>query len=303
MTVKHARLPIAPPATLPAVADPAITKECGSGSPDDDGFNMDPRDVIELIRNVPNIGDRGGRSFAATTVFDVAELYDVLSARLPKDRDKDGDGADDLDELFVAHGFHEDLTDLKRYTRGERLGLTTHAPGTARTPRYSVEIPADTLVHFTAPENAVMAVFSSGGRPYAVRPDADGRIPVHVPSVETKGRAIVVTYATGYRPHTTVIDATSFWAQAAKHDGPFLKVVADMRPTASTTESAAPTSASPSAEPAEPTSAATAPNPDEPGGPMPLAAGGAGLVVALIAGAAVWLRRRSANGPGAVPVK
>jgi len=86
-----------------------------------------------------------------------------------------------------------------------------------------------------------MTVFSTAGVPYQVEPDANGRIPVLVPSAETKGRAVVVTQAEGYRPHVTVIESKSFWQQAAGHDEPFLTVPAALeREGASAQSSAAP---------------------------------------------------------------
>ncbi|HET9655885.1 MAG TPA: carboxypeptidase-like regulatory domain-containing protein [Kineosporiaceae bacterium] len=199
----------------------------GTGRQDDDPFALSPRRVLELITSPPDIGTRGGRTKHSSVVFDVAELHSVLRANLP---------AKDVDALFVAHGFHENLRNENTYVKGAAIGRTTHPPFDPRTrPRYDPEItPARWVTVNTQGRQATVIVFPEDGTPYATTPDAAGRVPVMVPG-SLDSRVGVLTLAAGSQPAVDVIESATFWPEAARHDGAFLTLQPTLEPLAATT--------------------------------------------------------------------
>lgn len=207
----------------------------GTGRQDDDPFAMPARNVIRLITGPPNAGTRGDRVNRSAVVFDMAELHSVMLRRLGRAR------AADVDALFVAHGFHENLKNANRYVRGAAVGMTTHEPFDPDfDPRYDTPVlPARYVTVDTGGRKATVLVFPKNGLPYGVTPDASGRVPVMIPG-SLDSRAAVVTLAEGTRPAVTVIEGKSFWPKAAAQDAPFLTIQPELVPTATATPASRP---------------------------------------------------------------
>ncbi len=195
----------------------------GVGGGDDDPFTMSPRAVIGLITDPPNIGTRGGRTDRSSMIFDLDELHAVLRSRLARPKE--------VDALFIAHGFHENLQNRNRYIEGAAVGMTTHPPFDADLdPRHQAQIlPAQFVEVDTRGAQATVVVFPQNGVPYSATPDAHHRVPVMIPG-SLDSRAAVVTLVKGSVPAVTVIEGRTFWPQAAQHDGPFLVIQPKLQP-------------------------------------------------------------------------
>lgn len=197
------------------------------GGRDDDPLTMSARTVLEHITDPPNLGTRGGRKDGSSMVFDMSELHSVLRAKL--------DRPDDVDALFVAHGFHENLKNSDKYVDGATVGMTTHLPFKPDVdPRYNTRIlPTRSVAVDTGGVDATVVVFPQGGVPYATTPDASHRVPVMIPGA-LDSRTAVVTLAQGRSPAVTVIEGSTFWPEAAKHDGSFLTIQPKLEPVSAT---------------------------------------------------------------------
>jgi len=57
-------------------------------------------------------------------VYDVTDLHAALSARFSGDRDHNG--IDDVDQIFIAHGLFADLNGNRLHDVGEAVGPTSH---------------------------------------------------------------------------------------------------------------------------------------------------------------------------------
>jgi hypothetical protein len=203
-----------------------------AGRKDDDPFTISPRNVVRLITGPPDIGTRGKRKNGASVVFDMAELHSVLRSKTPR--------PGDVDALFIAHGFHENLGTLENrdtYLAGAAVGVTTHPPfDPVFDPRYSTQILPEQYVKVdTGALRATVVVFPQNGVPYAATPDTSQRVPVLIPG-SRDSRAAVVTLADGARPTVTVIEGKTFWPEAARNDGrPFLTIQPKIVRVAATT--------------------------------------------------------------------
>jgi hypothetical protein len=193
-----------------------------AGERDDDSFTESPATVMRLISDPPDIGTRGGRRDGSTVVFDVAELHSLLRSKLRRPKD--------VDDLFIAHGFHENLENRNVHVAAAAVGLTTHLPfDPVVDPRYDARIlPAQYVEVDTGGMAATVVVFPQHGVPYAAVPDGEGRVPVTIPGA-LDSRAALVTLADGHAPAVSVIEGRTFWPEAVKHDRPFLVIEPELR--------------------------------------------------------------------------
>jgi len=174
--------------------------------------------------------------------FDVSDLYRALSKEFGG-QDRDGNGMEDVDQVFVAHGFFADDNGDRSYGLRDIIGDTSHPAFwdfPAFQPRYEMPplpagmaaidaggVEAAVLVHVAFP-----APNEYRGYSYVTTPDANGRVYVAMPPPETDATATLVTLADGYLPAIAGrVEAADFWTQAEEHDGePFLAFSVKMQP-------------------------------------------------------------------------
>ncbi|MCA9706743.1 MAG: hypothetical protein KDK70_12905, partial [Myxococcales bacterium] len=160
-------------------------------------------------------------------------------------KDADGDGRDDIDQLFVAHGLFADLDGDRQHDPGEALGMTSH-PGRAvevdgapqawpaLVPRHRLTLPPalHMQVDVEPPEATVLVVVGGsawGG--YLARPGAGGALAVIPPPAGDGHRVSVVALATDRRPTALwSADATALLADLETHGKPYLAVQATLPP-------------------------------------------------------------------------
>lgn len=180
---------------------------------------------------------RGERPDANGRLLDVLDLYTALRGRFAQDRD--GDGLDDIDALFIAHGLFADLDGNREHDPSEALGLTSHPgrtlviDGKEQTwpdllPRYRLELPPMLRIHVkTEPADAALAVLVSGSAwgGYAVAPTADGWIRMVPPPAIPGASASLLAISPDHRP--TVVwhqDAGPLLAELEHHAEPFWNI-------------------------------------------------------------------------------
>jgi hypothetical protein len=224
-----------------------------AGATDDDPLQLDPSLVWAAIAEF-----RSQHPESNGRLYGVDDLYHALRGRFGE-QDRDGDGVDDIDALFLAHGLFADLDGDREHDPGEALGLTSH-PGRALTvdgrperwpdlvPRHRLALPPALRMQLELePASAAIAVLVSGSAwgGYVATPDAEGSIRLIPPPAREGATVSVVAMAPGHR--ATVLwhgDALALLAELEGHERPFLRAQARL-PSGSGTEAAA------TAEPAD----------------------------------------------------
>jgi len=187
----------------------------GTTSTDDDPVDLD---LAELWDAIVVYGST--QADANGYLFDVADLYGAIRARFDG-RDADRNGMDDVDQVFVAHGFFADPDGDRSWRHGDPIGRSDNAgqgafPG--RSPRRDLEPFPGARVRVDAGGVGVgvLVTVSFPDRPgygFLVRPDADGRVAVIPPPPGSGGNASLTVLADGYLPALAgVIEADTFWA-------------------------------------------------------------------------------------------
>lgn len=210
-------------------------------------------------------------------MFDIADLHTAFSAEFGG-RDADGNGMDDIDQLFIAHGFFADSDGDRSYNK-EVPGRTDHpARGSyaAMEPRRAIEPAAATLMTVdTGGVDAALVVqtwlpeaVSGENYSYIAERNGDGQYQVAVPPEGHGAKVIIGVLADGHEPELlATIDADEFWANVLAGD--------DTAPSFSARLDSAG---------------------GKEGMSMALIGGG----IALLAGAALWaFRQRAISGDGA----
>jgi len=89
---------------------------------DDDPVNETLEDLVAVLRTYES-----AHPLAAGQVFDAVDLHAALSEAFGG-RDRDGDGRDDIDQIFIEHGFFADLEGLRpaTMTAGAQVAFTSH---------------------------------------------------------------------------------------------------------------------------------------------------------------------------------
>lgn len=221
------------------------------GATDDDAVEVDPPALWAAITEL-----RGTHPEANGHLFDVSDLYQALRGRFGA-QDRNRDGIDDIDALFLAHGLFADLDGDREHDPDEALGPTSHPgrtldvdgkpetwPELKPRPRLSLP-PALRMRVDVQPADAAIAVLVSGSAwgGYLATPDAEGFIRVIPPPAREGATVSVVAMAPGHRP--TVLwhaDALTWLAELEQHGTPYLEASAEL-PTGSGTEAATPAAA------------------------------------------------------------
>jgi len=185
---------------------------------DDDPVNLTLQEVFDTIVSYLSVQPESNGY-----PFDVADLYSAFSSAFGG-ADVDGNGMDDIDQVFVAHGFYAD-TDGDRSFRSEIPGGTDHPARRsweAMLPRRDVEpppstlmtvdtggIPAALVVQITFPEP-----HADQGYGYIAESDGEGRYRVAVPPEGHGATVTLAVLADGYEPALlATIDADAHWAE------------------------------------------------------------------------------------------
>jgi hypothetical protein len=201
---------------------------------DDDPVDLSLQDIWDTIVLYTSLQPESNGH-----LFDMADLYEAIRGRFGG-RDADGNGMDDIDQVFIAHGFFGDR-DGNRSFRGETPGWTDHLGRWGfpdYIPRRDVEpIPGamvevdtggvDARVHV---QIALPEPNQFHGYSYVAVPDDDGRVHVSMPPPEYGGTASLTALADGYLPAVVgVIETETFWEEAEEAAWePFLSFDVDM---------------------------------------------------------------------------
>lgn len=204
---------------------------------DDDPISVSVRELWDVIVAAPSTHPSGNGH-----IVDVSELYEALFAAFSGDRD--GDGQDDVNEIFVRHGYFADIAGglgNHAYDDGEDIGLSSYlGPGVSSgQPRQSSElievfranidtgaVPARALVQIVYGEP-----FEGRSHAYELTVDESGTIEVAVPPPDTAATVTVTLLADGHLPATVaVLDSADFWSRAeAAGFAPFLNFEAELQ--------------------------------------------------------------------------
>jgi hypothetical protein len=208
--------------------------------PDDDPFTVE---TAELWRTIAAFESTQAESNGR--LFDVADLHVALRARFGG-KDANGDGLDDVDGLFVAHGLFGDLDGDHAYDDGETIGRTGHPARTlevgstpttfeAAPERRRVPLPRGLVADVSAPNTVArwwVTTIAVGAPPRLTRPRVDeaGQVAI-VPPPEDDAAAIVLTADAD--EHIAAVAARWTAAQlhesALVHTAPALAVVVSLR--------------------------------------------------------------------------
>lgn len=201
-------------------------------APDDDPMTVAPAALWTAIAEL-----RSDKDASNGRLFDVSDLYLALRGRFGG-KDADGDGYDDVDQLFVAHGLFADLDGDRQRSPAEALGLTSHPGRTVEVdgqpqawpdlvPRHRLTLPpALTMKVQTEPADATIAVVIPGSAwgGYLAQPDDEGLVTLVPPPATDGGSISVIALAPGLRP--TVLlhrEAEPLLAEIEQHAAPYLK--------------------------------------------------------------------------------
>lgn len=231
------RLPIAVP---PGIAAGAIASAVwdGAGRPDDDPLQ------VELATLWASIVDfRSEQPESNGRLFDVADLHAALRPAFGG-RDRDGDGVDDVDQIFVAHGLFADTDGDHVHGPTEAIGRTAHPARTlevdgeattwpAQLQRRRVPVPAGLRVRVQSPEIAPRLFVQTtwptemgrdvelAGAPL----DAEGRVTLIAPPSGRGASVRLLADADEHRPAVVrAWDADVLHAVALEHTEPTLAV-------------------------------------------------------------------------------
>lgn len=207
---------------------------------DDDPLDLD---VAQLWRSIAAARDataKPGKANGYDRLFDVHELYDALK-RAYGGTDNDGDGTDDVDQVFVAHGYHADPDGNHAFDAGETIGMSTRPQPSSTTPpapRHDPPTVPATLARLeTNGVDATAVAFVSYDAPYEQQSYAyaldptDGNVALSVPPEDVGGSVTILTLADGYLPEVAgTVEAESFWDEARANDyEPFLSFDVDLQ--------------------------------------------------------------------------
>lgn len=199
---------------------------------DDDAVTVPLQEIFSTIRD--HQGTKG------VPVFNVSELHDMAKAAWGGDRD--GNGLDDVDEIFISHGFFDDAKDpVQTWQPGDAVGPSSHQGNQlypAIIPRPHAEVPdALRVVVDTGGEKATVLLdvaVPEGTEEVStvteVVPDEDGRVLLDLPREGSGATITVLAMADGRQPVVAGrLAADEVWAQAdEKPDQPAATFEADI---------------------------------------------------------------------------
>jgi len=203
---------------------------------DDDPIDLTLEEVWETI-----VSYVSGQPDSNGFLFDAADLHAAFKEAYGG-RDADGNGMDDIDQVFIAHGLFADENGDRSYLHGDIVGRTDHPDFSgfpAMVPRRdAVPLSGGLLEVETGSVDAAVQVEISlptpnqhHGYSYTAMPDEDGRVFVAMPPPQYGGKATLTAIADGYRPQRLgEIETEAFWEQVDASDGdPFLSFEAALQ--------------------------------------------------------------------------
>ncbi len=195
----------------------------GSIATDDDPVDLTLQEVWETIVSYGSVQDESNGF-----MFDIVDLHDAFRTEFGG-ADADGNGMDDIDQVFIAHGFFGD-TDGDRSYNVEIAGRTDHpaaGPNEAMMPRRAIDPAEATLMTVdTGGVDAAVVVqtwlpdaAADGNYSYIAGRDAEGLYQVAVPPEGHGATVTLAVVADGYEPLVlTTLDADAFWADVLAGD-------------------------------------------------------------------------------------
>ena len=190
----------------------------GESANDDDKVGLGLDEVWRVIESYKSANQDGNGH-----LFDVSELHDAFRAA-DGGHDADRNGMDDIDQLFVGHGFFADSNGNLSYDTGETVGLSSHQGrfGEAdMTPRHDlpplpgemVRVDSGGVPTTVIVEVELAAPNQARSYSYAVQPNADGYVDVAVPPPEYGAVVTLIANAYGYLPAIVgTIQSGTFWS-------------------------------------------------------------------------------------------
>jgi len=186
---------------------------------DDEPVRVGVGELWKAVTEYHSVDTRGGRR-DTTMVFDLADLYAAVTARFSGDRDLDG--VDDIDQVFVDHGVFADPDRQYRHVTGAEIGMTTRRPlgvGPAAV-RYTTEVAAGLPVRIrsTVPTTVIAFVDRPSPREsdsyaYQITPGPTGVSTVVVPPEGSGATVSLLAVAPGHLPEVVAtFDSATTWA-------------------------------------------------------------------------------------------
>lgn len=206
----------------------------GEVAADDDPVDLTLSEIWETIITYTSQHHAGNGH-----LFDVSDLHGAFRSRY-RGSDADGNGMDDIDQVFIAHGLFADADGDRSYLQGSEVGRTDHAalmiPGAGElfpelVPRRDLTpLPGSLIEVDTGRVDAGIVVQVSPAPPmghagysYVAYPDDDGRAHVVVPPPNVGGTVMLTAVADDHQPAAVgTIDVDRFWddVEAAKGEPP-----------------------------------------------------------------------------------
>jgi len=210
---------------------------------DDDPVDLELTEVWRAIADFTSSKPESNRR-----LFDVDDLHAAMKRNFGG-RDADGDGTDDIEQLFIAHGLFADQNGNRQHDAGEAVGPTSHPASTVVVdgktverpkldPRPRLPLPASARATVTAsdPRAATVVITRGGGGTvaYIPRPDAQGRLALIPPPVPTAADApvaslTVLALAADKQPAIVEqLDAATMLAAIEEHSESHLQLTVDL---------------------------------------------------------------------------
>lgn len=197
---------------------------------DDDPVDLDLQEVWDTIR-----GYTSEHPNSNGFLFDVADLYAAFSAAQGR-MDNDGDGVDDVDQVFRAHGFFADVDGDRSFSNDAELGRTDHPAFEAfpaRVPRRDLPPMPGSLAAITGAAAGTRVLVQASlpapneysGYAYVTTPDDEGYVHVTVPPPEYEATVTLIAFDEGNSATRIIgeIDGAAFWDRVEANGGePFL---------------------------------------------------------------------------------
>jgi hypothetical protein len=209
----------------------------GGNRTDDDPVNLTLEDVWSTIIRHRSSAPRYTNGY----MYDIKDLYQAFKTGFGG-QDKNRNRVDDIDEIFIAHGFFADQNGDRIWQPSEKVGDTDHpafAGLSDMIPRRKTPVQPGAFVQYSG---------QSGGQPvdinrfiletrYAppnshlnrsqvvdVTDPFKGKLYIIMPPETYKAKCYVTPLAAGYKPGKTLtIDSTDYWKAMDKHpDDSFL---------------------------------------------------------------------------------
>ena len=194
---------------------------------DDDPIDLRPRQLLDALIAYDSDQPQGNGH-----IFDAFDLYDALATAFGG-TDRDRDGVDDVDQVFIAHGLFADVNGNRRFDGlgEEPRGLTSHPEyfnWEALTPRRDLPAPPEAEVVVDSGGIATDAVVhiafqgedASRSYGYVTALDDDGRMLIAAPPEDHQATITVIALADGYEPTVAGrLDSSELWRLWNEHPG------------------------------------------------------------------------------------